>query len=213
MPEDLNLSNLKPAQKRREPKRVGRGLGSGKGRFAGRGVKGAKQRSGSHTMRPGYEGGQNPVYMRLGKQRGPNKRKSMPMGPHRTETVPVNLRDLERVFEDGAEVTPETLVEKRVLKNTRTDVKILGVGELTKRLTVTAHAFSASAAAKIEAAGGSVRPLRAAAGKARQPRKARETEEVAAAETAAAAKGTTAEPDEGVDAEPEGGAQAAEGEG
>ena len=212
MPEDLNLSKLKPAQKRREPKRVGRGLGSGKGRFAGRGVKGAKQRSGSHTMRPGYEGGQNPVYMRLGKQRGPNKRKSMPMGPHRTETVPVNLRDLERVFDDGAEVTPETLVEKRVLKNTRTDVKILGVGALSKRLTVTAHAFSASAAAKIEAAGGTVRPLREPAGKTER-RKAPETEEVAAAETAAAAQGATGEPDEAVDREPEGAAQAPEGEG
>ena len=160
MPDELNLSNLKPAQPRRARKRVGRGLGSGKGRFSGRGVKGAKARSGSHKMRAGYEGGQNPVYMRLPKQRGPNKRKSMPMGPHRTETVGVNLRDLERVFDDGADVTPDALVEKRVLKNTRTDVKILGTGDLKKKLNVTAHAFSKTAREKIEAAGGSVTALR-----------------------------------------------------
>ena len=160
MPEELSLSNLKPARPARAKKRVGRGLGSGKGRFSGRGVKGAKARSGSHKMRAGYEGGQNPIYMRLGKQRGANKRRSMAMGPHRTETVGVNLRDLERVFDDGAEVTPDALVEKRVLKNTRTDVKILGTGDLTKKLKVTAHAFSRTAREKIEAAGGTVTALR-----------------------------------------------------
>ncbi len=166
MAEELNLSNLKGAQPRRAKKRVGRGLGSGKGRFSGRGVKGAKARAGSHKMRAGYEGGQNPIYMRLGKQRGPNKRKSMPMGPHRTESVGVNLRDLERVFDDGAEVTPDALVEKRVLKNTRTDVKILGTGDLTKKLNVTAHAFSKTAREKIEAAGGKVTALREPPGEA-----------------------------------------------
>ncbi len=166
MAEELNLSNLKPAQPRRAKKRIGRGLGSGKGRFSGRGVKGAKARSGSHKMRAGYEGGQNPIYMRLGKQRGPNKRKSMPMGPHRTETVGVNLRDLERVFDDGDEVTPDALVGKRVLKNTRTDVKILGSGDLTKKLSVTAHAFSKTAREKIEAAGGKVTALREPPGEA-----------------------------------------------
>ena len=160
MPEELSLSNLKPAQPPRAKKRIGRGLGSGKGRFSGRGVKGAKARSGSHKMRAGYEGGQNPIYMRLSKQRGPNKRRSMPMGPHRTDTVGVNLRDLERVFDDGAEVTPDGLVEKRVLKNTRRDVKILGSGDLTKKLKVTAHAFSKTAREKIEAAGGTVTALR-----------------------------------------------------
>ena len=160
MPEELNLSNLKPARPAGTKKRVGRGIGSGKGRFSGRGVKGAKARAGSRKMRAGYEGGQNPVYMRLGKQRGANKRKSMAMGPHRTEAVGVNLRDLERVFEDGAEVTPDALVEKRVLKNTRTDVKILGTGDLTKKLNVTAHAFSKAAREKIEAAGGKVTALR-----------------------------------------------------
>ena len=84
MPDDLNLSNLKPAQARKDRKRVGRGLGSGKGRYSGRGLKGQKSRSGSHKMRPGFEGGQNPLYMRLGKQRGPYSKDAMPMGPHRT---------------------------------------------------------------------------------------------------------------------------------
>ena len=159
MAEELSLSNLKPAGRRKARKRVGRGMGSGKGRYAGRGIKGQKARSGSHKMRAGFEGGQMPIYMRLGKQRGPTSADAMPIGPHRTATVPVNVRELER-FDDGAEVTPEALVEARVIKNTKTDVKILGVGELTKRLTVVAHGFSASARAKIEAAGGSVTFLR-----------------------------------------------------
>src|ERR687886_2309333 len=145
MPEDLSLSNLKPAQRRKARKRVGRGLSSGKGRYAGRGIKGQKARSGSHNMRAGFEGGQMPIYMRLGKQRGATSKDAMPIGPHRTHTVPVNLRDLDRVFDDGAEVTLEALVEKVVIKNTRTDVKILGTGDLEKKLKVTAHAFSTSA--------------------------------------------------------------------
>jgi large subunit ribosomal protein L15 len=160
VPDKLNLSTLQPAQKRRPRKRIGRGLGSGKGRYSGRGIKGQKSRSGSHKMRAGFEGGQMPIYMRLGKLPGPNKRKSMPIGPHRTETVPVNVRDLERVFDDGADVTLEALVEKGLIKNTKIDVKILGHGDLKKRLTVTAHAFSKSAGEKIEAAGGSVTALR-----------------------------------------------------
>ena len=152
--DELTLSNLKPAQKRKARKRVGRGLGSGKGRYSGRGIKGQKSRAGSHKMRPGFEGGQMPIYMRLPKQRGPYSKDAMPVGPHRTSTVPVNLRDLERVFDDGAEVTLEALVEKGLIKNTRTDVKVLGEGELKKKLSVTAHAFSATAREKIEAAGG-----------------------------------------------------------
>src|ERR671933_119971 len=122
MPDELNLSSLKPAASRRDRKRVGRGMGSGKGRYAGRGVKGQKARSGSHKMRAGFEGGQMPVYMRLGKQRGPYSADAMPIGPHRTSTVPVNVRDLDR-FDDGAEVTPEALVAAGLMKNTRTDVK------------------------------------------------------------------------------------------
>ena len=82
--EELNLSTLKPAQKRKARKRVGRGMGSGKGRYSGRGIKGQKARSGSHTMRPGFEGGQMPIYMRLGKKRGPYSKDAMPVGPHRT---------------------------------------------------------------------------------------------------------------------------------
>jgi large subunit ribosomal protein L15 len=170
--DELSLSNLKPAQKRKARKRVGRGLGSGKGRYSGRGIKGQKSRAGSHKMRPGFEGGQMPIYMRLPKQRGPYSKDAMPVGPHRTSTVPVNLRDLERVFDDGAEVTLEALVEKGLIKNTRTDVKILGDGELKKKLSVTAHLFSASAREKIEKAGGTataLRPLREE--KKRRPRK------------------------------------------
>ena len=158
--EGLTLSNLKPAQKRRARKRVGRGMGSGKGRYSGRGIKGQKSRSGSHTMRAGFEGGQMPIYMRLPKQRGAHSKDAMPMGPHRTHTVPVNLRDLERVFDDGADASLEAMVEKGLIKNTRTDVKILGQGELTKKLAVTAHSFSASAREKIEEAGGSATALR-----------------------------------------------------
>ena len=160
MPEkQLNLSNLQPAQPREDRKRVGRGLGSGKGRYSGRGLKGQKSRSGSAKMRAGFEGGQMPIYMRLGKSRGATSADAMPIGPFRTSTQPVNVRDLER-FEAGDEVTPETLVEKRVIKNTRTDVKLLGVGEVSKKLTVRVHAISATAREKIEAAGGTVELLR-----------------------------------------------------
>jgi large subunit ribosomal protein L15 len=157
--EQLNLSNLKPAQARKDRKRVGRGQGSGKGRYSGRGIKGQKSRSGSHKMRAGFEGGQMPLYMRLGKQRGSTSRDAMPIGPFRTSTVPVNVAQLDR-FDDGAEVTVEALVEAGVIKNAKTDVKILGNGELTKKLTVTAHGFSKTAREKIEAAGGSVNWLR-----------------------------------------------------
>ena len=158
--EELSLSNLKPAQKRKARKRVGRGLASGKGRYSGRGIKGQKSRSGSHTMRAGFEGGQMPIYMRLAKQRGSTSKDAMPIGPHRTSTIPVNVAELERVFDAGADVTLETLIEKGLIKNTKTDVKVLGNGELKKKLTVTAHAFSSSAREKIEAAGGTVTALR-----------------------------------------------------
>jgi large subunit ribosomal protein L15 len=159
MPDELNLSNLQPAAKRRDRKRIGRGLGSGKGRYSGRGIKGQKSRSGSAKMRPGFEGGQMPIYMRVGKQRGATSKDAMPIGPFRTSTVGVNVRDLER-FDAGTEITPEKLVEARIIKNTRIDVKILGEGELTKKLSVAAHGFSATAREKIEKAGGSVTYLR-----------------------------------------------------
>jgi len=160
MPEKtMNLSNLQPAQERVDRKRVGRGPGSGKGKFSGRGIKGQKSRSGSHKMRAGFEGGQMPIYMRIGKLRGSTSRDAMPVGPFRTSTVPVNVRDLVR-FEAGDEVTPETLVAKRLIKNTKTDVKLLGVGEVTMKLTVRVHGISAVAREKIEAAGGTVELLR-----------------------------------------------------
>jgi len=160
MADELNLSNLKPAQPRKNRKRVGRGLGSGKGRYSGRGIKGQKSRSGSNKMRPGFEGGQNPIYMRLGKQRGPYSRDAMPMGPHRTSTVPVNVAALEERFDVGAEVTVEALIEKGLIRNSRTDVKLLGNGDLSKKLSITVHAASASAREKVEAAGGSLTLLR-----------------------------------------------------
>jgi len=155
----LNLSNLQPAQERVDRKRVGRGLGSGKGRYSGRGIKGQKSRAGSHKMAPGFAGGQMKIYMQLGKLRGNTSADAMPIGPFRTYTVPVNIRDLDR-FDAGAEVTPESLVEVGLIKNTKTDVKILGDGELSKKLTVRVHAISASAREKIEAAGGTVELLR-----------------------------------------------------
>jgi large subunit ribosomal protein L15 len=199
MPEErdeLTLSNLQPAQKRRARKRVGRGLGSGKGRYSGRGIKGQKSRAGSHTMRPGFEGGQMPLYMRLPKQRGPYSKDAMPMGPHRTATVAVNLRDLERVFDDGAEVTLELMVEKGLLKNTRTDVKVLGDGELTKKLSVTAHSFSASAREKIEGAGGTATALRPPRELKKKRQRRKGTAEEAPAETEASAEEAPAAADE-----------------
>src|SRR5947199_939096 len=124
MAEPLNLSSLKPAQDRKTRKRIGRGLGSGKGRYAGRGIKGQKSRSGWHKMRAGFEGGQMPIYMRIGKLPGSTSKDAMHVGPFRTHTVPVNVRDLDR-FDAGDEVTPETLVEKGLIKNTKIDVKLL----------------------------------------------------------------------------------------
>jgi large subunit ribosomal protein L15 len=160
MADELNLSSLKPAQARKDRKRVGRGLGSGKGRYSGRGIKGQKSRSGSAKMAPGFEGGQMPIDMRAPKLRGNTSADAMPVGPFRTYSQPINLRDLDRVFESGDTVDLDALVAKGLLKNQKTDVKILGTGELSKKLTVTAHSFSASAREKIEAAGGSVTALK-----------------------------------------------------
>lgn len=157
---ELNLHTLKPAQQRKDRKRVGRGQGSGKGRYSGRGIKGQKSRAGSHKMRAGFEGGQMPLQMRLGKLRGSTSKDAMPIGPFMTHTVPVNVKDLEARFDAGAEITPEALVAAGLIKNTKTDVKILGNGELTKKLTVSAHGFSKSAREKIESAGGSIVFLR-----------------------------------------------------
>jgi large subunit ribosomal protein L15 len=200
--EKLSLNTLKPAAARRDRKRVGRGPGSGKGRYSGRGIKGQKARSGHHKMRPGFEGGQNPIYMRLGKQRGPYSKDAMPMGPHRTKVQSVNVRDLERF--DG-EVTPEALKEAGLIRNTRIDLKILGYGELTKKLTVSAHLFSASAREKIERAGGTINWLRGEpTPKKPKPKKDRKPTEPAAEapaeEEETPAEDTTEEPAE--EAEP-----------
>jgi large subunit ribosomal protein L15 len=159
MAEKLNLTSLKPAQSRQDRKRIGRGIGSGKGRYSGRGIKGQKSRAGSHKMRAGFEGGQMPIYMRLGKLRGATSKDAMPIGPFRTSTAPVNVGSLDR-FADGAEVTPESLVEVGLLKNTKTDVKLLGNGELKKKLTIRVHAISATAREKVEQAGGTVSLLK-----------------------------------------------------
>jgi large subunit ribosomal protein L15 len=177
----LSLSTLAPAQKRQDRKRVGRGLGSGKGRYSGRGLKGQKSRAGSHKMRAGFEGGQMPTYMRLPKQRGNTSKDAMPVGPFRTFTQGVNLRDLEARFDAGAEVTPEALKELGLIRSLRRDVKILGHGDLTKKLTVSAHRFSATAREKIEAAGGTVTSLR----EEEQPTRTRKRRKIAAKKRAA----------------------------
>src|SRR5918996_5475197 len=151
--ERVGLHSLKPAPgSRKDRKRVGRGHGSGTGKTSGRGHKGAGSRSGA-KKRVRFEGGQNPIHMRMRKLRGPTMKKSMPFENFRTRTQPVNLSDLERRFDAGAEVTPESLKEKGLAK--RSDpVKILARGEISKKLSVRAHGFSAAAREKIEAAGG-----------------------------------------------------------
>jgi large subunit ribosomal protein L15 len=156
---ELNLSSLKPAQARKARKRVGRGRGSGEGRYSGRGIKGQKSRAGSHAMRAGFEGGQMPLGMRTAKLRGNTSADAMPIGPFRTVVQGVNVRDLER-FDAGAEVTPETLKAKGLIRSLRKDVKLLGSGDLTKKLTITVHAASQTAREKVEAAGGTLTVLR-----------------------------------------------------
>jgi large subunit ribosomal protein L15 len=160
VPDELNLSTLQPAQPRKDRKRVGRGVGSGSGKTAGRGTKGQKSRAGSHKMPAGFEGGQMPIDMRLGKLRGNTSADAMPIGPFRTYSQPVNVGDLDARFDAGAEVTPEALKASGLIRKLSVDVKVLGNGELTKTLSVTAHSFSKSAVEKIEAAGGNVTRLR-----------------------------------------------------
>jgi large subunit ribosomal protein L15 len=150
----IGLNTLKPAPGSRKPrKRVGRGHGSGMGKTSGRGHKGAGSRSGSKD-RPGFEGGQMPIHMRMRKLRGPHMKKSMPFEMFRTHTQAVNLLDLEARFEKGDEVTVATMQAKGLGTRKGVAIKILAKGELSKPLTVHAHGFSASARAAIEAAGG-----------------------------------------------------------
>ena len=155
MSERVGLHSLKPAPGSRKPrKRIGRGEGSGYGKTSGRGHKGAGSRSGA-KRKVNFEGGQTPIHMRMRKLRGPHMKKSMPFEQFgRTHTQAVNLRDLEARFDDGAEVSPDALREKNLATRKGVPVKVLGQGDITKKLTVHAHAFSATAREKIEAAGG-----------------------------------------------------------
>jgi large subunit ribosomal protein L15 len=151
----IGLHTLKPAPgSRKDRKRVGRGEGSGFGKTAGRGQKGAGARSGSKT-RHNFEGGQMPIHMRMRKLRGPHMKKSMPFEPFRTHTQAVNLQDLERRFDAGEEVTLDALKAKGLGSRKDVPVKVLAKGTLSKKLTVHAHAFSGAAREAIEAAGGS----------------------------------------------------------
>jgi large subunit ribosomal protein L15 len=151
----IGLHNLSPAPGSRRPrKRLGRGEGSGTGKTAGRGQKGWGARSGA-KRRARFEGGQNPIHMRMRKLRGPHMKKSMPFEPFRTHAQAINLAQLEERFEPGATVTLEALRASGLAKRKGVPVKVLARGELTKPLTVYAHAFSGAAQARIEAAGGS----------------------------------------------------------
>jgi large subunit ribosomal protein L15 len=152
--EVIGLHNLAPAKgSRKDRKRVGRGHGSGHGKTSGRGHKGYGARAGAKD-RARFEGGQNPIHMRMRKLRGPNKKMSMPFEPFRTHTQPVNLEDLEARFDSGAAVDLDALRGKGLATRKGIPVKVLARGELTKPLTVHAHGFSKSAREKIEAAGG-----------------------------------------------------------
>jgi large subunit ribosomal protein L15 len=156
MPDErpIGLHSLQPAPgSRKARKRIGRGEGSGTGKTAGRGQKGAGSRSGS-KQRSNFEGGQMPIHMRMRKLRGPHMKKSMPFEPFRTHTQPVNLKDLEARFDKGADVTLDALAGRGLATRKGVPVKVLAKGELSKPLTVHAHAFSASARVAIEGAGG-----------------------------------------------------------
>ena len=161
MTDDIGLHTLKPARgSRRARKRDGRGEGSGTGKTAGRGQKGAGSRSGA-KKRARFEGGQNPIHMRMRKLRGPHMKKSMPFEPFRTHTQAVNLKDLDARFDSGAEVTLDALAAKGLGTRKGIPVKVLAKGEISKPLTVHAHAFSGAARAAIEAAGGTCQTVEA----------------------------------------------------
>jgi large subunit ribosomal protein L15 len=157
--EQIGLNTLRPAPgSRKARKRIGRGEGSGTGKTSGRGQKGAGSRSGAKS-RHNFEGGQMPIHMRMRKLRGPHMKKSMPFEPFRTHTQAVNLVDLERRFDAGTDVTLEAMQAHGLAKRKGVPVKVLAGGQLTKKLTVHAHAFSASAREAIEAAGGSAQVI------------------------------------------------------
>lgn len=156
--ERIALHNLKAAPNSQRPrKRVGRGEGSGTGKTAGRGHKGAGARSGrKHNL--AYEGGQNPIQIRMRKLRGPHMKKSMPFERFRTETQAVNVSSL-NIFADGSKVDIDLLRQHSLIKKGPVPVKILAKGELERKLTVEAHAFSKAAKEKIEAAGGTAKVI------------------------------------------------------
>lgn len=168
--ERIGLHNLRPAPGSRRPrKRVGRGEGSGTGKTAGRGQKGWGARSGA-KRRARFEGGQNPIHMRMRKLRGPHMKKSMPFEPFRTHTQAVNLEDLQARFDSGATVTVEAMRTAGLATRKDVPVKVLARGELSKPLTIHAHGFSAAARQAIEAAGGSCRLIEAASASAESER-------------------------------------------
>jgi large subunit ribosomal protein L15 len=147
----MSLSNLRPPKgAKHAKKRVGRGPGSGHGKTSSRGHKGAQSRSGSRNRR-GFEGGQMPLHRRVPKRGFHN--------PFRIEYAVVNLDTLAEVFEAGSSVTPELLRERGLVRQSRVRIKVLGRGDITKKLTVQAHKFSGKAAEKIAAAGGSAEVL------------------------------------------------------
>jgi len=149
----MSLNNLRPPKgATRSRKRVGRGPGSGHGKTASRGTKGAKSRSGFRFKR-GFEGGQMPLHRRVPKRGFHN--------PFRVEYAVVNLDTLGEVFDAGSEVTPDVLRERGLVSDRSALIKVLGRGELSKKLTVRAHKFSGSAAEKIAKAGGSTEVLSA----------------------------------------------------
>jgi large subunit ribosomal protein L15 len=160
MGQEIGLHSLKPAEgSRHRKKRVGRGEGSGTGKTSGRGQKGWGARSGNGD-RPAAEGGQMPMHMRMRKLRGPHMKKSMPFEQFgRTRTQPVNLADLDARFDDGASVGPAELAANGLATRKGVPVKVLAKGEISKKLTVSAHGFSKSAREKIESAGGTVNVL------------------------------------------------------
>ena len=140
-----------PEGSKKNRKRVGRGDSSGSGSYSGKGMKGQKSRSGG-GVRPGFEGGQLPLIKKLSALRGFNN-------IFRREFIPINLSTISKLYEKDSQISPETLVDKNVLKNTNSPIKILGEGEINFSVNVTAHKFSRSAKDKIIAAGGTVQEL------------------------------------------------------
>ncbi len=180
------LDNLKPTPgSKRERKRVGRGDGSGHGTYAGRGGKGQTARAG-FKMPPGFEGGQTPLWKRIPKRGFKN--------PTRRQYAYVNLDAIAEKFEDGAEVTPERLLERGLIKEIKDGVKVLGKGKCTKALTIKAHSFSKKAIRKIEEAGGQAIVLRRRRGKPSEA-ETPEAETKAEAEAEAAAPESAEQPE------------------